>query len=825
MKNPFAPSLVYSVLLLAASLAGSGSLSASEVPPAASETNNQRILDLRESMQALEQARQLYSKGRYTDSVELYRVALAKLPRAKATQKQLLFIQESLSDALIARAMDYRKVGRRDEAISFLKEAIELAPRSQRAKAELTITLDPLRTSPALTPSHVANVNEVNRLLTLAYSNYDLGLFDEAIASFKAVLAIDSYNTAAHKGIQAVNQRKANYYGAMRNSVRTDARKDVIALWGKGGTSGVDFVQDMETPAVENVSPTVDLAEQQANDYLERVIVPTVAFEDATIDDVMSVLRAYMRRAGAELGAPPSPLNLVGNFGTPDSESMKLLKEKRLSLVMNQVSMRVLLDTVASQMGLTWYHTPVGVELSYSGKDFGPLIDRSFLVPPYFFERASEDEGGDDPFADGGGSVGIKRVNAMAELKKMGISFPAGANARYIPSSRMLHVRNTSYNMAEIADMLNVQISPDKAVVLNVYVMSVNKRDLEDLGFDVMLNLSISDNTYGGGGTAASTVASAANPLPEISTMGPGEQASVNSGLRSIGEIDTRPTLDEIVSSGSVGNFANRAIGSKSPSVFGFRGIWNSADLTVLMRGLNQKTNVDVYQNPQVIFTPGNDEQVSIASIREFYYPELYDAPEVQTTTFYGNIGLDDIIGGDASAYQGVMVTPAHPSEFTRIGITEDQFDGIGTILQVHSAEVEENGQYVTIALSTTVNEFEGFINWGTPIRAALTTDNEIVSFQINENPILKPLIKRQYENTKVTIANGSVIVLGGLQESKKVRYEDKVPVIGDLPLVGRLFRSEGTETEERVLLFFAKVDVVDPTGVNVSTGKNPSEK
>ena len=39
-----------------------------------------------------------------------------------------------------------------------------------------------MRTNPALSPQHVANVEEVNRLLSLAYGYYDLGHFDKAEA-------------------------------------------------------------------------------------------------------------------------------------------------------------------------------------------------------------------------------------------------------------------------------------------------------------------------------------------------------------------------------------------------------------------------------------------------------------------------------------------------------------------------------------------------------------------------------------------------------------------------------------------------------------------
>ena len=58
----------------------------------------------------------------------------------------------------------------------------------------------------------------------------------------------------------------------------------------------------------------------------------------------------------------------------------------------------------------------------------------------------------------------------------------------------------------------------------------------------------------------------------------------------------------------------------------------------------------------------------------------------------------------------------------------------------------------------------------------------------------------------------------------RSVRYEDKLPVLGDLPMVGRLFRSEGEEKIRKAFLMFVKVDVVDPTGRNVGTGTRPAD-
>ena len=145
-------------------------------------------------------------------------------------------------------------------------------------------------------------------------------------------------------------------------------------------------------------------------------------------------------------------------------------------------------------------------------------------------------------------------------------------------------------------------------------------------------------------------------------------------------------------------------------------------------------------------------------------------------------------------------------------------------MLQIHEASVDDDGENVTLALTLTTNEFEGFVNWGNKITSAVVhkEDGEVVAAEqvvLTENNILMPIFKRYLENTKLTVANGAVVVLGGLKESRTVKYEDKLPVMGDLPIVGRLFRSEGSEVRRTAYMVFVKVDIVDPTGKVIGTG------
>jgi len=64
-----------------------------------------------------------------------------------------------------------------------------------------------------------------------------------------------------------------------------------------------------------------------------------------------------------------------------------------------------------------------------------------------------------------------------------------------------------------------------------------------------------------------------------------------------------------------------------------------------------------------------------------------------------------------------------------------------------------------------------------------------------------------------VTIADGATIVMGGLTSEKVEAFEDRVPVLGSMPLFGRLFRNEGERAIKRNLMMFVTAKIVEPTG------------
>ncbi|MGL6260641.1 type II secretion system secretin GspD [Vibrio sp. WXL210] len=67
---------------------------------------------------------------------------------------------------------------------------------------------------------------------------------------------------------------------------------------------------------------------------------------------------------------------------------------------------------------------------------------------------------------------------------------------------------------------------------------------------------------------------------------------------------------------------------------------------------------------------------------------------------------------------------------------------------------------------------------------------------------------KRQL-NTSVMVEDGQMIVLGGLIDERALESESKVPLLGDIPFLGQLFKSTSTQTEKRNLMVFIKPTII----------------
>jgi general secretion pathway protein D len=76
---------------------------------------------------------------------------------------------------------------------------------------------------------------------------------------------------------------------------------------------------------------------------------------------------------------------------------------------------------------------------------------------------------------------------------------------------------------------------------------------------------------------------------------------------------------------------------------------------------------------------------------------------------------------------------------------------------------------------------------------------------------------------TKLSIEDGSTVVLGGLKREKDITSISRVPVLGNIPILGRLFSRTYTETVSTNLLIFVTAHILEPSGSMYKKG-NPGK-
>jgi general secretion pathway protein D len=122
--------------------------------------------------------------------------------------------------------------------------------------------------------------------------------------------------------------------------------------------------------------------------------------------------------------------------------------------------------------------------------------------------------------------------------------------------------------------------------------------------------------------------------------------------------------------------------------------------------------------------------------------------------------------------------------------------------------------------LSPQITEFQGFVNYGTPIQtiapyqtfAGINT-SITKSVTLTPNTIEQPVFSVRQVDTEVTVYDGQTVVLGGMLREDVQKVQDKTPILGDAPLVGSLFRSSSNQRIKRNLLIFVTAGLLDPAG------------
>lgn len=774
-------------------------------PLFAGEPANRSGLAQRESAKpdtAIEEAQELllkgdesYNAGRYGEAVQAYSGARDLLPDAAPSAELRRAATERLAQASVEQGRELSRKGDVAGAKAIVDKVLLPTvspndPGALRFRAELD---DPIRTNPALDVAHAKKVDEVRKLLYTAEGAYNLGKYDQAESTYEQVLRLDPYNTAARRGMERISVAKADYQQSAKDQTRAEMIAGVGAAW-ETKIEPLPLNPGMMDPGATTPAPDfIPVANK-----LPRIIIPKVSLEQASLSEAIDFLRLKVSEANSDLGS----INFTINLG--DSARVAEINAQRFDLQLSNAPVSEVLKYITEITRTSYTTDEYSVIIRPLGAMTGELITKTYKVPPDFISGLSANASAapgaaPDPFAAApSGSQGLlaKRLSAQEALALQGVTFPAGASAAFNAPTSTLRVTNTAANQDIISQIIETTVQGEPVMVaVRVTIIKTEQTNLEELGFDWMLGGVDSGSLHLTGGSVGS-----GDDLGGFGDLIEDEQIRpVTSGNRSGDTAIGANSIDNLIAMGS----ERDAVQNRAPGVFQLTGLASGNQVAMLMRGLSQKKGVDLLTNPSTVTRSGQASSVHI--IREFIYPTEYEPPEIPDTISSTEIYVNGVYVGSEGG-NSFPVTPATPTAFEK--------RDVGVILEVLPT-ADANKQYIDVTLNPSVVDFDGFVNYGNPISAPASAGftGGSTSIEVTPNAILMPVFSVQQAKTNLTVADGATIVIGGLLQESVQNVEDKTPVLGNIPVIGRLFESKAKQPVTTAVVFLVNVQLLDPTG------------
>ncbi|MCB1226158.1 MAG: type II and III secretion system protein, partial [Verrucomicrobiales bacterium] len=160
-----------------------------------------------------------------------------------------------------------------------------------------------------------------------------------------------------------------------------------------------------------------------------------------------------------------------------------------------------------------------------------------------------------------------------------------------------------------------------------------------------------------------------------------------------------------------------------------------------------------------------------------------------------------------SGASMSAPITPSTPTTF--------ETRKVGTTIEMEPI-ISGDGREVELLITPKVTQFEGFIDYGSDIDNVMQMGDSQFNQPV-DNRIIQPIFRTNTVTTGVKVYDGATVVLAGVKREDRINVKDKVPVIGDIPLVGRFWKSNVDRVQIKNFVVFVTVEVLDPAGQRIN--------
>jgi general secretion pathway protein D len=716
-------------------------------------------------------ARRLQAQGNHADAIDALERARTTLPLTAATERRYRDIERAIGEAHLAHARQQLEAGDLEGARGALNRYAEVGEETRRTE-RLARRIEGEIRDPARLPIEEVSPNfrteqeQIRQLLRAGRAQYLNGDIYGAEQSFRQAEAMDVYNAEAKAMLTRIAEDKRARNHLDREKTRTQMLEEIGSAWQRPQIY------------VERAAPPPDTIERpELEQRMESIIIPSVNFTGVEFARAINTLSTISQ----EYDPTGRGVNIVAR----DPEGIA----RPVHINVRDLNLRRILDLIVDDAGFQYEIEQDVVVVRPGARRRPDLETENFPVSPATVSRligrggapqpgaAQQQPAMDDPFAAptqpaatpqaapaGGESQQIRQFLTQAA----GVDFNVQGSSLIYDGSD-IWITQTPRNLERIRNVFR-RLSDVRQVEIEARFLEVSEGSLDEMGFNWALQSP-------GGTTRYAT--------SNRDLAGAFAGSGVTRSTRFVGPGIPGGSIEFPVAPPSIPGTAGLGAGALPIAVIE-NASFNDFSVSATLRMLQQRTGADLLSAPKITVLSGHQATINVA--QEIRYPDSYG----DTQSEVGRGGT-----GDAGS-AGVTITPGTPQDF--------QMRRVGVELTVTPTVEQDNS--VTLDLNPRVTEFEGFVEYG---GTAVAISGGLVSSV--PSGFYQPIFATREVNTRVNIWDGATVVMGGLTREEVRRVSDKTPILGDLPILGRFFRSEGEGSQKRNLLIFVTANLVSPGG------------
>lgn len=630
-----------------------------------------------------------------------------------------------------------------------------------------------------LDPDYAKRQDDIKVMLKNAQTLIDNKMYDKARDTLEKILLKDPLNQSAVSMLNDVYQRLYAVAEKRRQVEFADRMQQLEFAWNEQVLPGEGTKIETQAPEVNNSAKT------SLQEKMQKIIFDNLEFDDASITSVIQHLNTLSKQADPQGGG----VSIVSNLSSTESAEIP-----RITMSFDHIPMLEAIRYICQGTGLKFKVEEKAVIIG--DKNIDPMDTMFFKVRAALISsiagggtdtaKAAEDrdkftekDGGAGDLADtfkkdknkaskkstaaatttaeGGGGVTSATGEALKKyFMDRGIPFDEGATIAYDRRAGKLIVKNTYDNLRKLEHLLRDLDIQTPLVLIEAKIVEMTQTDLEELGFDWVFSSPGSSSTH-----PHWSLGENSELLRHYSSSNSNSFDSADRNYKMINDLKLLPN---------------------------FGGENSDFNLSLTVNAIDQNSKQEVLSAPKVIATSGTTALIRM--VEQTYYPDSWSDPELSVSS---------------SSFE---FTPPKPEfgEAMDIGI---RFEVTPT--------VSPNNYTISLHLVPQVIAFSGWQQYPIYMTVGTTVIGSTDPTDTNLGTYIKmPIISRRDLDTNVKVFDGETIVLGGMLQDVAEERNDKWPLLGDIPLLGRLFRSQMSKSEKVNLLIFVTARLVNNDGVPV---------